>query len=63
MDIEKALKLKKGDSVFFPPDRGDAGGIGMVKSASKEVNKNIHGKEYVWVGLMGGGVWPSNRLK
>lgn len=63
MKIEEALKLKVGDVVYFPPDRGDPGGYSTVKfiGANQEIKKNIYGVEYIWVTLVRG-VWPTNRL-
>lgn len=64
MKIEKALKLKVGDVVQFPPDRGSPGGFSKITfiGANQEIKKNMHGKEYIWVNLQCGGVWPTNRL-
>ena len=62
MDIEEAKKLKVGDKVRFPKDRGEPSGIGIVQSPAMGEYENIHGTPYVWIGLKGGGVWPSNRL-
>ena len=65
MNIDKALSLKHGDTVFCPADRGDPAKTGTVKSVSHNVNKNIRGVEYVWVTVQHvghGSVWPSNRL-
>lgn len=63
MKIEKALKLKVGDVVQFPPVRGNPGGFSKIKWVGpKTINKNIYGSEYIWVTLYSGGVWPTNRL-
>ena len=66
MDIEEALKLKKGDRVYYPPDRGDPKGYGIVHTTPKKrVYENIHGRQYIWVSVHTVGktsVWPSNRL-
>jgi hypothetical protein len=73
MKIEDARKLKPGDVVRCPPDRGNPGYAGRVKflvpdaPASKAFGG---GEEYIWVtvtpseSLMGkaSAVWPSNRL-
>lgn len=65
MHIEKALQLKKGDVVEYPPDRENLGGYSKVKYVQKnqEIKKNINGISYIWVHLECGGVWPSNRLR
>ena len=63
MKIEKALKLKIGDTVYYPPDRGDPGGYSKITFiGSKTIYKNIYGHEYIRVNLACGGVWPTNRL-
>lgn len=63
MEIEKALKLKIGDVVSYPPDRGNPGGFSKITFIGpKTIQKNIYGKEYIWVTLHVGGVWPTNRL-
>lgn len=65
MDIQKATKLKVGDIVRFPADRGEPSGSGKIAHISTDVNKNIHGIDYVWVTVNVGQhntVWPSNRL-
>jgi hypothetical protein len=63
MNIDKALKLKPGDAVRFPEDRGNVAGQGRVKNVSEEVQTNHQGHKYIWVCLQGtAGVWPSNRL-
>jgi len=62
MDIERAQKLSAGDSVNYPEDRGDKAGSGVIASISENVHHNIRGVAYLWVALVGGGVWPSNRL-
>lgn len=64
MNIEEAKKLKVGDVVQYPPDRGDPGGYSKVKhvTGNPTVYKNIHDVEYIWVSLECGGLWPSNRL-
>lgn len=64
MKIEKALKLKVGDIVAYPPDGGKLGGFSKVTyvGPNQEIQTNIHGKKYIWVNLECGGVWPTNRL-
>ncbi len=63
MTVGQAKKLKIGDYVNFPSDRGNKAGKGKVVSVSEGINKNIDNVEYVWVGLENPcGVWPSNRL-
>lgn len=69
MNIERALKLKPGDKVSCPADRGDPAFTGTVTHAnanSKEICKMADtGVEYVWVEVQGPyhkSLWPSNRL-
>ena len=62
MKIEEALKLKVGDTVFYPEDRGNPKGYSKVTYVSELVCRNAEGTEYIWVNLKIGGVWPSNRL-
>lgn len=67
MNIEQAKKLKVGDRVNCPEDRGAPAFIGKVASVGPNVSTNINGEEYVWVTVKGphgfsAGVWPSNRL-
>jgi len=64
MDIKQALKLKPGDRVTYPPDRGDAGGSATVKGISDNtVNTSFQGQKYIWVSLNEQpSIWPSNRL-
>lgn len=63
MDIEKALQLKVGDVVAFPPDRGNPGGFSKIRwIGPKTIYESIGGKKYIWVTLHVGGVWPTNRL-
>lgn len=62
MKIEKALKLRVGQQVNYPADRGSPPGTGNISHVGTQVHKNIHGREYIWVTVKGGGVWPSNRL-
>lgn len=67
MNIEKARKLKLGDTVRCPSDRGAPAFIGKVSFIQPDlVNKNHVGEEYVWVNVSkngkSAGVWPSNRL-
>lgn len=62
MDIKKAQQLKIGDIINFPEDRGNSAGFDKITFVSKEINKNIYGVEYIWVGTKKSGVWPSNRI-
>lgn len=69
MDIERARKLKVGDSVNCPADRGSPAFTGRVSyiqpdaPAAKAFGSN---QEYIWVNVTyngrNAGVWPSNRL-
>ncbi len=64
MKIETALKLKRGQCVQCPPDRGDAGFYGKVTSVGAVVDR-VHNSEFIWVEVQGPhhkSVWPSNRL-
>jgi hypothetical protein len=67
MDIERALRLKKGDIVHCPADRGEPAYIGKVVDnfTCKDVHTNMYGTKYIWVlvqGLLHKTTWPSNRL-
>jgi len=66
MDIQKALRLRVGDTVSFPSDRGSPAGSAKIVStsgASAAINHNIYDQPYIWIGLEApNGVWPSNRL-
>lgn len=63
MNVQLALKLKVGQRVYFPADRGSQAGNGIVANVGTTINKSFSGAEYVWVGLLDAkGVWPSNRL-
>ena len=70
MDLERARKLKIGDSVACPPDRGESGYIGVVThlQADATAQTNIHDVPYIWITVRKSGgvgtahVWPSNRL-
>lgn len=70
MKIEKTKKLAYRDVVYFPEDRGEPAGSGVVikDTSDSEIQTNIYGKEYVWVHIRVGGLdgrmatWPSNRL-
>jgi hypothetical protein len=63
MDIKK---LKVGEFVEYPEDRGAPKGIGKIISFGSKEYKNIYGVLYVWVTVKGPvreSVWPSNRLR
>ena len=66
MNIEKAKKLKVGDSVRCPADHGNSAYCGKVTFIQPTlVNKNHVGEDYLWVHVKGPNhvsVWPSNRL-
>lgn len=64
MHIDKAIKLKVGDTVVYPSDRGIQGGTSKVRHVPQNptVQKNMLGHEFIWITLESGGVWPSNRL-
>jgi len=68
MNIDQAKKLKVGDIVNCPEDRGTPAFTGIVASVGSNVSKTINGDEYVWVSVksratrFSAGVWPSNRL-
>lgn len=47
MKIQKALKLKIGQRVVYPSDRGELQGIGVVKLVSKDIQTNSYGQQYV----------------
>lgn len=64
----KAKKLKRGDTVHFPEDRGEPAGCGTVQLDTSDniVYTNIYKDEYVWVNVKYSNgrkaLWPSNRL-
>lgn len=65
MVIAHAKKLKIGQTVHCPADRGDKGFSGKVVHVGETVYSNHQGTEYVWVTVQGvkkSSVWPSNRL-
>lgn len=67
MTVEEAKKLRIGQWVQCPADRGAAPFAGRVRSVGVEVYTNIRGTMYVWVHVSGQGrpgssVWPSNRI-
>lgn len=67
MNIERAKKLRRGDTVFCPADRGDKAYTGQVThvGALGSVSHNHDGQAYIWVEVQGPhhkSVWPSNRL-
>lgn len=53
-------------AVSCPPDRGDAGYVGMVTGVCDKVHVSHQGKPYRWVTVRHprgtSHVWPSNRL-
>jgi len=68
MDISQAKKLKAGDIVSCPPDRGNKGYRGTVAYVGNvnDVHKSFFGDEYLWITVKGPeheSVWPSNRLE
>lgn len=62
MNIERAKKLKAGNIVRFPEDRGSPAGVDRVKHVGESVAETVSGTEYVWITTYLNGVWPSNRL-
>lgn len=66
MTPEQARKLKVGDTVKFPEDRGEPAGSGRVTHVSDmEPALNIKGTPYIWVtvaALNKRSVWPSNKI-
>lgn len=65
MNIEQSKRLKYGDTVHCPEDRGIPAHSGKVESIGTEVHKNIYNIEYIWISVRTFGktsVWPSNRL-
>lgn len=65
MDLQRALKLKPGDLVACPPDRGGPGFAGRVAAGFTpgDIQRNHAGAAFIWAQLVSGGLWPSNRLK
>jgi len=68
MNIDQARKLKFGQLVKCPADRGSPAFTGTVRSedcATAQSNENLSGEVYIWVTVSHRGiksVWPSNRL-
>ena len=62
MKIERALKLKKDEVVWYPADSGNKAGLAVVKSVSPVIQHTKKDIPFVWVHLKEGGTWPSNRL-
>lgn len=67
MSIDQALKLKIGDVVYCPADRGDSAYRGKVHVTpiNPTICTNIYNVKYIWLNVYHGGVvtvWPSNRL-
>lgn len=66
VDIEKAKKIRIGQIVNYPADRGEAAGSGRVTFTQPLVYSNASGVEYVWVNVRkpdgSSAVWQSNRL-
>lgn len=65
MNIQRALKLKPGDAVACPPDRGSPGFAGRVAAGFTpgDIQHSYAAAAFIWVPVAGGGVWPSNRLE
>jgi len=63
MDVRQALKLKKGDKIRYPEDRGTQGGQATVTKDCKnyKLRKAISGEMYIMIPT-DNGVWPSNRI-
>jgi hypothetical protein len=68
MNIEDARKLKVGDRVRCPADRGNPAFIGVVTyySGIGATHANVS-EPFLWVNVstiygLNAGVWPSNRL-
>ena len=49
MKIERALRLKKGEVVWFPEDRGNRAGLAIIRTAGKTVQYNVKEVPFVWV--------------
>ena len=68
MNIEQARKLKYGQTVHCPADRGEPAYTGTVRSedcATCAAHLDNNAKQYIWIEVQGAGkksVWPSNRL-
>ena len=54
--------IQVGQHIAYPADRGMPAGAGAIRFISPAVSTNIHGVQFVWVTIQGGGVWPSHRL-
>jgi hypothetical protein len=65
MRVEEALKLKKGDRVHCPEDRGNPGFLGKVVVGAWADEENT--KSFIWVVIQTPTghkeVWPSNRIE
>lgn len=67
MNLSRAKTLVIGQNVSFPEDMEKPAGSGKIESIGTEIQKNIHGKEYIWVSVKDNAsfatsVWPTNRL-
>jgi hypothetical protein len=66
LKIEKARKLKVGDYVSCPADRGDQAYRGQVTHVDGSEYENGNGDPYKWITVKNPwgweSVWPSNRL-
>jgi hypothetical protein len=65
MELQRALKLRVGETVHCPTDRGDPAYAGVVSYISGNIATHL-GKEFIWVTVKDRHgckrVWPSNRL-
>jgi hypothetical protein len=67
MHIDQALRLRPGQVVRWPEDRGQEAYSGRIDHKSDEVSETYDGKtKYIWVSVRHprghASVWPSNRL-
>lgn len=66
MNIERARKLKVGDRVYYPADRGDPAGDGRVTAVFPAECTHMNQAPFIWVEVQMPGirktVWPTNRL-
>lgn len=67
MHIEKARKLKPGDRVHYPANRGDRAGYGTVRWVETGESVRFDGVLFKWVEVYmpaerHASMWPSCRL-
>lgn len=68
MRLEQARKLRNGQQVHVPADRGQPGYVGIVDQDDCRTaleHRASNGARFIWVKVKGArhsSIWPSNRL-